>query len=179
MRKLNLIFRILTVFIAISCSSDDDDNQNEVVFEKAYLEIGHTTETFCIGDILLTNGTVSRDFNDNRQINSDFTNAIIFNPIDFESCEINYPFIRNFDIQNGDNLTINTMLPPEVTYNAIFDNNGNLTSFNQYYGEHLNITLAQLTVTSSTELNFKIHYENGTILSDSYSGTIEFYDSSN
>jgi hypothetical protein len=175
MKIRNIIYGIIISLTTISCTSDDE--QNKVVFGKAYIKIFHKVNDFCVGTLLITDGSANpNNLNNGIQVNTDSSNAISFDPISFENCEISYPFSGNFNRQNGDNLVINTLLPPIVSYEAKFRDNGFPEYLNEYYANHLNIIYAQLNVNSSTEINFEIRYENGDVISNSFSGKIEIND---
>ncbi len=176
MKKLNLLVGILIGLTIISCSSDDDNEDNPQIdfFNNAYLEIYTMDGTTCYADLFLTSGTATADSNNEISINSDNNNVVVFNEIRMDNCEIDNPSIRTFDIQNGYDSELNTVFIPDVFYDITY-NNGSFESANEYYAEFSNITFVELTFTSSTELDFEIHYENGTVLTESYSGTIETY----
>ena len=176
MKKFNLLLGIILAITILSCSSDDDNNVNPQTnfFNNAYLEIYTMDGTTCYADLFLTSGTATADSNNEISINTDNSNVVVFNEIRMDNCEINNPSSRTFDIQNGYDSELNTVFVPDVFYDITY-NNGSFASANEYYAEFSNITFVELTFTSNTELNFEIHYEDGTILTESYSGTIEIY----
>lgn len=176
MKKLNLIITILIGLTISSCSSDDDNQENQQTnfFNNAYLEIYTMDGTTCYADLFLTSGTATADSNNEIDINNDNSNVVVFNEIQMDNCEINNPTTRTFDLQNGYDSELNTIFVPDVFYDITY-NNGSFATANEYYAEFSNITFVELTFTSSTALNFEIHYEDGTILTESYSGTIETY----
>jgi lipopolysaccharide export LptBFGC system permease protein LptF len=176
MKKQNLLLSIFLGLIIFSCSSDDANTENPQLnfFNNAYLEIYSSDGTTCYADLFLTSGTATANSNNEIEINNDNSNVIVFNEIRMDNCEIDNPSTRTFDLQNGYDSELNTLFVPDVFYDITY-NNGSLASANEYYAEFSNITFVELTFTSSNELNFEIRYENGTILTESYSGSIETY----
>ena len=175
MKKLNLLLSILIGLTILSCSSDKEDPKANF-FKNAYLEVYYSDGTNCVADLFLTSGTAKLTSNNEIRPNTDNTNYVVFNEIDMTNCELTNPMTKTFDLQNGFDSELNTTFIPDVYYDVVFDPDGNIQSANEYYLNQLNITLAELNFISENQLEFEIHYENGTILTESYSGEIKVYE---
>ncbi|PVW14262.1 hypothetical protein [Marixanthomonas spongiae] len=177
MKKLNVFLGLLIGFTILSCSSDDNkDEPPQNFFANAYLEIYSKDGFNCVGDLFLTSGTANLNSDGEIKINNDNENVVVFNEMDMTNCEMNNPTIKTFDLQNGYDSELNTIFAPDVFYDIVTDVNGNIQSANEYYANQLNITFAKLTFSSDSKLSYEIQYENGTILTESYSGKIEVFE---
>jgi hypothetical protein len=163
MKKLKLLFFILIGLTALSCSTDEPSQQTNF-FKNAYLEIHTLDGTTCYADLFLTSGTATIGSDNSVNINYD-DNVIVFNDIRMNDCQIRNPATRIFDRQNGYNSELNTISVPGVYLDTAFNN----------AAQSSDIIFVELKFTSNTALNFEIYFEDGTVITESYSGTIEIY----